>query len=98
MGEPSVSRPLLPISDAQRARETAHATAAEEAERQSRREAHRVAWQCVALTFLGVPLYLWSWHLNDARQSAVVASAAFLVSYAAPFFRWVVYRVGRDEG
>lgn len=95
MSEAPVSPPFLTLSEQQKAREAAGAALAEQAEREVARETRRVGWQCVALTFLGVPLYLWSWHLDDSRSSHVVASAAFLVSYAAPFFRWVIWHFTR---
>jgi hypothetical protein len=60
------------------------------------RRRSRVLWQCAALTFAGVPLYGWSWHLTgDSAQ--VAAAGALVISYAAPFFRWVFYLVSESE-
>ena len=56
----------------------------------------RVFWQCVALSFAGVPLYAWSWHLTG-DSARVAAAGALVISYAVPFFRWVVYLVSESE-
>jgi hypothetical protein len=76
-----------------------HRRAQEQAEDElaDRRKRRRMLWQCVALTFIGVPVYAYSWHLTDPRQAEVAASAGFVLSYAAPFFRWLAYHISQSE-
>jgi len=54
-------------------------------------------WECVGLGALGLPVYLWSWHLTDPGQAELAVAAAFLVSYVGPFVRWAAYLVSRSE-
>ncbi|HEX7024768.1 MAG TPA: hypothetical protein VF187_08130, partial [Gemmatimonadales bacterium] len=57
----------------------------------------RTMWQCVALTFSGVPVYAWSWHLTDPRMADIAIASGFFLSYAAPFFRWLAWHVRGSE-
>jgi hypothetical protein len=58
---------------------------------------HRVMWQCVALAFVGVPVYAVSWGLTDPGLTRVSVTFGFFLSYAAPFFRWLTYHVRESE-
>jgi hypothetical protein len=69
----------------------------EEAVQGHERRKHRVMWQCVALAFIGVPVYAASWSLTDPGLTRAVATLGFFVSYAAPFFRWLIYHVRESE-
>ncbi len=88
---------LVQLSEQQRELEQRHAAQQAEDEPEFLRRRRRMLWQCVALTFVGVPVYAYGWHLSDPGQSSVVASAGFVLSYAAPFFRWVAYLVATSE-
>ena len=91
---------LLVQSDEARRREAARAHEREDAERGWLREKHVVMWQCVALSFAGVPLFGLSMYIDDGRRADVALAAAFFVSYAGPFFRWLVFHlkcVDRDD-
>jgi len=66
-------------------------------ERELNRRRRRMLWQCVALTFLGVPVYAYSWHVTDPRQAELAGAAGFVVSYVGPFFRWLAYHVSQSE-
>jgi hypothetical protein len=50
-------------------------------------------WQCVALSFLGVPIYAVSWGGADPRMTQLWGALGLFVSYAAPFFRWLAYHI-----
>jgi len=54
-------------------------------------------WQCVALAFIGVPVYAASWGLADPGLTRVAGALGFFVSYAAPFFRWLIYHIRESE-
>jgi hypothetical protein len=56
-----------------------------------------VMWQCVALAFLGVPIYAASWGLSDPRTTQLLMALGLCVSYAGPFFRWLAYHVRSSE-
>ncbi len=91
---------LLVQSAEIRAREAARARERENAERGWQREKHAVMWQCVALSLAGVPLFGLSMHLDDGRRAELALAAAFVVSYAGPFFRWLVFHlksIDRDD-
>jgi hypothetical protein len=87
---------LLVLPPEQLERETRRAAEQEAAEQATARTRMRVYGQCILLTFLGVPVYLYSWHLTDPRSSELAATLAFLVSYAAPFFRWLAYQINES--
>lgn len=57
------------------------------------RHRRRMMWQCVALSFLGVPIYAVSWGGADPRMTQLWSALGLFVSYAAPFFRWLVYHL-----
>ena len=86
--EPSPERREIELRRV-RERETA------QAEFSRRRRA--VMWQCVALAFLGVPIYAASWGQAEPGRTQVLAALGFFVSYAAPFFRWLAYHVRNSE-
>lgn len=88
---------LLDLSPERRAMEARRAQEYEESVRAADHARRRVLWQCVALTFAGVPFYAWSWHLTDPRQSELTVATAFLISYAAPFFRWLAHHVSESD-
>ena len=94
--DPSPKTPLLDLLPERRADEQRRALERETEHRLFERRRSRVFWQCVALTFAGAPIYLWSWHLTDHRAE-IAASFALLVSYAAPFFRWLAYHISESE-
>ena len=89
--------PLLSISPERRALEQRAAEAAEAVARVEHLEMRRLCWQCVALGFSGVPLYGLAWYLGDPRQAEIAATAAFVISYGLPFFRWLYYHVSHSE-
>ena len=93
MNEP----PLLPISAPRVAAELRRARERDTAERELERRRRRVFWQCVALSFAGVPLYAMSWRLADNRTADMVVAAGFFVSYALPFFRWLAWHVNTSD-
>ncbi len=84
---------LLTQSAEVREREAARAHEREDAERGWQREKRAVMWQCVALSFAGVPLFGLSMYLDDGRQADVALAAAFFVSYAGPFFWGLVFHL-----
>lgn len=57
----------------------------------------RVLWQCAGLTFTGVPVYAWSWHLTDPSYSQIAVALALFLSYAAPFLRWLAYHIAESD-
>lgn len=89
-------RMLDPSTERER-RERRRAEQQAEDELVDRRKRRRMLWQCVALTFIGVPVYAYSWHLTDLRMAEVAISAGFVLSYAAPFFRWLAYHISESE-
>ncbi|MDQ5840664.1 MAG: hypothetical protein M3537_05880 [Chloroflexota bacterium] len=89
--------PLLPLSPERIATEQRRAREKEDAVRAFDRKRRRVMWQCVALSFTGVPVYVWSWHLADPRTVNLFVSAGFFMSYALPFFRWLAYHLRASE-
>jgi len=90
-------RPLLELSAKQAEVERRRALEKDAAERRFEQRRRRVLWQCAALLFIGVPFYGYSWHLTDPREAELPAALGFLLSYAGPFFRWVLYLVGESE-
>lgn len=38
-------------------------------------------------------MYAWAWHLTDPVQTRLAVSAAFVVSYAFPLLRLLVFHV-----
>ena len=61
------------------------------------RTARRVLAECIGLAFLGVPFYAWSLYVPNQGLAEVWSALAFAVSYAAPFFRWLVYHMQTSE-
>jgi len=88
---------LLDLPPEQQEKEARRAAEQEAAVRETARAHLRVFKQCILLTFLGVPVYAYSWRLSDPHASELTAALAFLVSYAAPFFRWLAYQVSQSE-
>lgn len=88
---------LLNVAADRRAREERRAIEIETLNRASDRRDRWVLAQCIALAFLGVPFYAWSWHVVDPDRARIWAALGFAVSYAAPFFRWLVYHVRTSE-
>ncbi len=88
---------LLVQSSEQRRIEQERADQVEEGIRVSERESRRVFWQCVGLTFCGVPIYAWSWLLTEPGQPELAVAVALFVSYALPFFRWLAFVIRRSE-
>ena len=97
MADPPTVQPLLSLSPERRAKERKYAEETEAAVRWNERRVRRVFWQCVALAFAGVPIYLWSWHLTNQRLAEVVTATAFFVTYGLPFFRWLSFYISRSE-
>jgi hypothetical protein len=89
--------PLLELDPQRIVTETRRAREKEEAEEAFERTRRRMLWQCVALSFAGVPLYAWSWHLADPRQVNLFVTAGFFISYALPFFRWLAHHVRTSD-
>ena len=92
-----MASPLVTLSAERLALEQRKALEAEAAQRAEGRAIRRLFWQCVALTFTGVPIYGYAFGIADNRQAQVVAAAGFFVSYAFPFFRWLHFQVSRSE-
>ena len=91
---------MLVQSDEARRREAARAGERQIAEQDWQRRKHAVLWQCVALGFVGVPLFGLSMYIDDGRRADVALAAAFFVSYACPFFRWLIFHlqsIDRDD-
>jgi hypothetical protein len=88
---------LLELSAERREAERRRGTEREAAAGETDRKLARMRWQCVLLTFAGVPFYLLSWRLTDPRSAAVWAALALFVSYACPFFRWLHFHVSQSE-
>jgi hypothetical protein len=86
--------PLLDLSPERQAIERRRSAEAEAAVEASDRARRRVLWQCVALSFAGVPIYAWSWHVAEPGISIALG---FFVSYAIPFFRWLAYHVSHSD-
>jgi hypothetical protein len=89
--------PLLKLEPDRIATEERRAREREVAEQAFERARHRMLWQCVALSFAGVPCYAWSWHLTEPREVNLFVATGFVVSYALPFFRWLGYHVRTSE-
>ena len=89
--------PLLELDSERIAIETRRAREKETAARALDLARRRVFWQCVALSFAGVPLYAWSWHLTDPRQVNLVVAGGFFISYALPYFRWLAHHVRTSD-
>lgn len=90
-------QPILPISSSRRGREARRAAEIDAAENASRRTDRRVIVECAALTLLGTPFYAWSWHVTDSGHAAIWTALGFAVSYAGPFFRWLVHHTRTSE-
>ena len=88
---------LLSLSPQRQAFERKRAAEIEAGARLARREVRRVYWQCVALAFAGVPIYVWSWQLTDPRLAQIAVAAGFFVTYGLPFFRWLAFHIRRSE-
>lgn len=88
---------LLDVPPERRAREERRALEIETLGRAAERRDRRMFAQCIALCLLGVPFYAWSWHTVDPDRAQIWAALGFAVSYAAPFFRWLVYHVRTSE-
>lgn len=88
---------LLDLSPERRELELRRVREREAADLAFERKRRRVMWQCVALTFLGVPVYAASWGMADPRMTHLAAALGFFISYAAPFFRWLAYHVKTSE-
>ena len=88
---------LLDPSTERERRERRRAQEQAEDELEDRRKRRRMLWQCVALTFIGVPVYAYSWYVTDLRQAELAISAGFVLSYGAPFFRWLAYHISESE-
>ena len=86
-------RHLLDVGSSRRDREARRAGEIEASNRYSERRGRRVLIECIALAFLGVPFYAWSWHLTDPRQVNLVVAGGFFISYALPYFRWLAHHV-----
>lgn len=89
--------PLLFLPADRTAAEGRRAREREEAIGHIERSRRRLMWQCVGLTFCGIPFYAWSWHLVDPREAALYAAVGFVLSYAIPFFRWLAWLVATSE-
>lgn len=85
--------PLLLQSAEARRREAARAHERQEAEQGWQRERRAAMWQCVALSFSGIPLFGLGMYLEDGRWGEVMLAAAFFVSYAGPCARWLVFHL-----
>ena len=88
---------LLHLSAERRAREERRALETETLGRAADRRDRRVFAECIALVLLGVPFYAWSWNTDDPNHAQIRAALGFAVSYAAPFFRWLLYHVRTSE-
>ena len=88
---------LLDVPPARREREARRAGEVEHGNQVSERAARRVIAECIGLAFLGVPFYAWSWHVADPDRAQVWSALGFAISYAAPFFRWVLYHMRTSE-
>ena len=89
--------PILELSAARRGREARRAAEIDAAERLARRTTRRVVVECVALVFLGTPLYAWSWHLTDPDRARIWTELGFAVTLAGPFFRWLLHHTRTSE-
>ena len=88
---------LLDLPADRRATELRRVREREDAALAHEHRKHRVMWQCVALAFSGVPVYAVGWGLADPRLARVAVTFGFFVSYAAPFFRWLIYHVRQSD-
>ena len=88
---------LLDLDPDRIATEARRAREKEVAEQAFERTRRRMLWQCVALSFAGVPFYAWSWHLTEPREVNLFVAAGFFISYALPFFRWLGYHIRTSE-
>lgn len=91
------AEPLLELDPDRVATEARRAREREAAEQTIERTRRRVLWQCVALSFVGVPFYAWSWHLTDPRSVNLSVACGFFISYALPFFRWLAHHITTSE-
>lgn len=89
--------PLLGFDPGRVAAETRRAAEKEAAQQSYERTRRRVFWQCVALTLTGVPVYALSWRFTDPLKIDLAIAGGFFLSYALPFFRWLVYHVRHSE-
>lgn len=89
--------PLLGFDRGRVAAETRRAAEKEAAQQSYERTRRRVFWQCVALTLTGVPVYALSWRFTDPLKIDLAIAGGFFLSYALPFFRWLVYHVRNSE-
>lgn len=85
--------PLLDLPPERQALELRRVREREAADAAFDRRRRLMLWQCVALSFLGVPVYAVSWGGVDPGMTQVWSALGLFVSYAAPFFRWLVYHV-----
>ena len=84
---------MLTLSTAQREREERHAREPELQTASWQRSVRGMFLQSILLTFLGVPLYAYAWHLADPARAQMVGAAAFLVSYVGPLIRMLVFHL-----
>ena len=88
---------LLDVSAARRDRERHQAEESDRLNRDADRKRRRVLVQCVGLAFAWVPFYGLSMRTDNQGIAEVWSALAFAVSYAAPFFRWLVYHMHTSE-
>jgi hypothetical protein len=88
---------LLDVSAARREREARRAVEIDESNRLTERAGRRALAECIGLAFLGVPFYAWSWHVENPDQARVWSALGFAITYAGPFFRWVLYHMRTSE-
>lgn len=89
--------PLLGLDPGRVALESRRAAEQEAARLGYDRKRKRLFWQCVALSLSGVPVYALSWRFTDPLQINLAIAGGFVLSYALPFFRWLVYHVRNAE-
>ena len=88
---------MISLSAERAAKELRRASETEAAHKLWARENRRAFWQGVALAFLGVPVYAWSWYLTDPDQINLVQTGAYCVSYVGPWSRLLVFHLGRAD-
>ena len=89
--------PLLGLDSGRVDAETRRSREQEEAHRSYDRKRKRLFWQCVALSLTGVPVYALSWRFTDPLKVNLAIALGFFLSYALPFFRWLVFHVRHSE-
>jgi hypothetical protein len=89
--------PLLRLDSARVDAETRRSREQEEARLDYERKRKRLFWQCVALSLTGVPVYALSWRFTDPLKINLAIALGFFLSYALPFFRWLVFHLRHSE-